>query len=138
MWGRNEGQSRSDILQNRFTAYVTTAIRRQRNAYIQKLNEKSLMESIVEYEQVDSAYSEEEQIFAELPLLMQLENVALLGALKGLTEQERHLFLSRVLDGKDFDALAAEYGMQYKGVTTAYYRIIKKIRKLMEEVENGF
>ena len=138
MWRHDEGQSEAEDLQNRFTAYVTTAIRRQRTAYIKKLSDRQIMEDDAEYEQKEPTYSQEEQIFAELSLLMQMENDALIYALKGLTEQERHLFLSRVLDGKEFDALAAEYGMQYKGITTAYYRIIKKIRKLMEEAENGF
>lgn len=126
---RNEGQSETEILQNRFTAYVATAVRRQRKAYIQKLSEKQAFESYTEFELPELTYNSEEQIFAELPLLMQLENDALLHALKGLTEQERHIFLARVLDGKDFEALAAEYGMQYKGITTAYYRTVKKIKK---------
>ena len=133
MWRRNEGQSEAEVLQNRFTAYVTTAIRRQRKAYIQKLSEKQATEIYTEYELSGLTYNQEEEIFAELPLLMQLEDDALLRALKGLTEQERHIFLSRVLDGKGFEALAAEYGMKYKGITTAYYRSVKKIKKIMKE-----
>ena len=66
---------------------------------------------------------------------MRLENDALLQALREITEKERHIFLARVLDGKDFEALAVEYGMQYKGITTAYYRTIQKIRRKMREVE---
>ena len=138
MWRRNEGQSEAEVLQNRFTAYVTTAVRRQRKAYIQKLIEKQATENCAEYELMELTYNQEEEIFSELPLLMQLENDTLLRALKGLTEQERHIFLSRVLDGKDFEALATEYDMQYKGVTTAYYRTVKKIRKVMKEVGNDF
>ena len=133
MWRRNEGQTEAEVQQNRFTAYVTTAIRRQRKAYIQKLSEKQAEESYTEYDLSGLTYNQEEEIFAELPLLMQLEDDALLRALKGLTEQERHIFLSRVLDGKGFEALAAEYGMKYKGITTAYYRSVKKIKKIMKE-----
>ena len=133
MWLRNDGQSKAEVLQNRFTSYVATAVRRQRKAYIQKLSERQAAESCTEHELLELTYSQEEEIFAELPLLMQLEDDALLRALKGLTEQERNIFLSRVLDGKDFEALAAEHGMQYKGITTAYYRTVKKIRKMMKE-----
>lgn len=134
MWRRNEGQTETEVLQNRFTAYVTTAIRHQRKAYIQKLSEKQAEESYTEYELSGLTYNQEEEIFSKLPLLMQLEDDALLRALKGLTEQERHIFLSRVLDGKGFEELAAEYGMKYKGITTAYYRSVKKIKKIMKEV----
>lgn len=132
---KNEGQSEAEILQNRFTSYVTTAIRRQRQAYIQKLRDRQAIESHIEYDLPEPDYDQEEAIFAELPLLMRLENDALLHALREITEKERHIFLTRVLDGKDFEALAVEYGMQYKGITTAYYRTIQKIRRKMREVE---
>lgn len=65
--------------------------------------------------------------------MMQLEDDALLRALKGLTEQERHIFLSRVFEGKGFEALTAEYGIKCKGITTAYYRSVKKIKMIMKE-----
>ena len=133
MWRHNDGRSEAEVLQNRFTAYVTTAVRRQRKAYILKLSERQAAESYAEYELSGLTYDQEEEIFAGLPLMMQMEDGALLRALKGLTAQERQIFLSRVLDGKGFEALAAEYGMKYKGITTAYYRSIKKMKKIMEE-----
>ena len=135
MWRRNEGRSETDTLQNRFTSYVATAVRRRRRDYILKLSERQMAEAGLNYEMEDTAYNQDAQMFSELPLMLQLESDALLYALKGLTERERHIFLAHVLDEKDFEVLAAEYGMQYKGITTAYYRIIKKIRLKMKEVK---
>lgn len=74
-------------------------------------------------------------LFKELPLLLQLENDSLLYALKEINERERHVFLSRILDEKSFEVLAAELGLSYKGVAAIYYRAIAKIKKKMEEMK---
>ena len=66
---------------------------------------------------------------------MRLENDVLLYALKEISERERHIFLSRVLDEKSFELLADELGLGYKGVTAIYYRAIHKIKKIMEEMD---
>lgn len=65
---------------------------------------------------------------------MQLEDSALLHALKELSERERYIFLERVLDGKSFEMLAEEMGLGYKGVTAVYYRTIQKIKRKMGEM----
>lgn len=135
MWHRNEGKSETDILQNRFSAYVTTAVRRQRKTYLQKKNVIQAVEQFMDYELAEPLYKQEEQAFEKLPILMQLEDSVLLYALKKLSAQERSLFVSHVLEEKDFFELASEYGMHYKGIATAYYRVVKKIKRIMEEVE---
>ncbi len=36
MWQKNNGKSESEILQNLFTAYLATSVKRRRDAYIQQ------------------------------------------------------------------------------------------------------
>lgn len=73
-------------------------------------------------------------MFRGLHLPMQLEDSALLHALKGISERERHVFFARVLDERGFESLAEEMGLGYKGVATIYYRALRKIKKKMKEL----
>lgn len=134
---RNNGQSENEILQNQFTAYLATAVMRRRKDYIEKIsrhNVEYLTDSVLpEYE-----YTLEQDVFADLPLEMQLENTALFKALKELNPKERHVFFGRVLDGKDFEVMAGELGLGYKGIAAIYYRAIHKIKKKMEVDKNEF
>ena len=89
----------------------------------------------------DDTYQAEHQteadILDELPLLIHLENVALQCALEQISERERYVFMSRVLDGISFEELGAELGLGYKGVAAVYYRAVGKIRKRMKEVDQN-
>lgn len=137
MWQKNNGQSEAEVLQNRFTAYLSSAIIRRRKEYILQSVRRQQAESLTE---APASVSEdiERQILEELPLLMRLENDALLYALKELSERERHVFLSRILDEKSFEELAVELNLSYKGVSAIYYRTVRKIRNKMQEVEHEF
>ncbi len=135
MWQRNSGREKAEILQNHFTAYVMTAIQRRRDEYTQQLWRRQEIEYLAAEVQAEQGYDFEQGLLEELPLRLQLENDALLYALKEISERERHVFLSRVLDAKSFEALAAELGLSYKGVAAVYYRAIAKIKKRMEEME---
>lgn len=131
MWQRNSGREKAEILQNHFTAYVMTAIQRRRDEYTQQLWRRQEIEYLAAEVQAEQGYDFEQGLLEELPLRLQLEN----DALKEISERERHVFLSRVLDAKSFEALAAELGLSYKGVAAVYYRAIAKIKKRMEEME---
>lgn len=134
---RNNGQNENEILQNQFTAYLATAVVRRRKDYIEKIsrhNVEYLTDSVLpEYE-----YTLEQDVFGDLPLEMQLENAALLKALKILNPKERHVLLGRVLDGKAFEVMAEELGLGYKGTAAIYYRAIHKIKKEMGVEKNEF
>ncbi len=135
MWQRNDGQDESEILQNHFTAYVMTAIQRRREEYTETIWKRQKIEYLSAEVQIEQGYNCEQMLFKELPLLLQLENDSLLYALKEINERERHVFLSRILDEKSFEVLAAELGLSYKGVAAIYYRAIAKIKKKMEEMK---
>ncbi len=132
MWQKNNGKSETEIIQNQFTAYLATAVKRHRNDYIQQI------ESLTEDFPFMPEYSIEQDMLLGLPVLMQLEDSALLQALKELSERERYIFLERALDGKSFEMLAEETGLAYKGVAAVYYRVIQKVKKKIEVMKNEF
>lgn len=138
MWQKNDGHNEADKLQNRFTAYISVAIQRRRNAYIMQSVRQQQLETLTENPVSGSEYDILDDILGELPLLMQLENDKLLYALKELDERERQIFLARVLDDKSFEELAGVIGLGYKGVAAIYYRAIRKIRNRMKEADNEF
>ena len=134
MWQKNNGKSETEVLQNLFTAYLTTAVRRRRNDYIKQAVRIQQMEGMTEDIPYNQDQRAEEDMFRVLPLPMQLEDSALLHALKGISERERHVFFARVLDERGFESLAEEMGLGYKGVATIYYRALRKIKKKMKEL----
>ena len=138
MWQKNNGKSETEILQNQFTAYLATAVQRRRNDYMQQLDRHQQIESLTEdFSFLPECHIEQDMLLG-LPILMQLEDNALLHALKELSERERYIFLPRALDGKSFDALAEEMGLGYKGVSAVYYRTVQKIRKKIGGIKNEF
>lgn len=138
MWQKNDGHNEADKLQNRFTAYISVAIQRRRNAYIMQSVRQQQLETLTENPVSNGEYDILDDILGELPLLMQLENDKLLYALKELDERERQIFLARVLDDKSFEELAGVIGLSYKGVAAIYYRALRKIRNRMKEADNEF
>lgn len=135
MWQKNNGKNETEIIQNQFTAYLATAVQRRRNDYLQQADKRRQIESLTEDFPFMPECSTEQDMFLGLPILMQLEDSALLYALKEISERERYIFLERVLDGKSFETLAEEMGLGYKGVTAVYYRTVQKIRRRMEEMK---
>lgn len=132
MWQRNNGKEEVEKLQNRFTAYLVTAVRRKRAAYMNQRNKLIQMEYAAERDNWNYQAGVYHDMFEELPLFMHLENDRLFYALKYLNERERYIFLERVLNEVSFEELAAELGLSYKGVAAIYYRTVQKIKKQMK------
>lgn len=132
MWQRNNGKEEVEKIQNRFTAYLVTAVRRKRTAYMNQKNKLIQMEYAAESDDWNHQAGVYPDMFEELPLLMHLENDRLFYALKYLNERERYIFLERVLNEVSFEELAAELGLGYKGVAAIYYRTVQKIKKQMK------
>ena len=134
MWQKNNGKSETEILQNQFTAYLATAVQHRRGEYIQQISRQQQTEFVTEVIEDSQKEDVEKDMLSELPLSMQLEDSALIHALKEVNERERHVFFARVLDERSFESLAEEMGLGYKGVTAIYYRTIQKIKKKMKEL----
>ncbi|MCM1192549.1 MAG: sigma-70 family RNA polymerase sigma factor [Acetatifactor muris] len=134
MWQKNNGKSETEILQNRFTAYLATAVQHRRNEYIQQITRRQQTEVVTDVIGDRQKGDVEKDMLLGLPLSMQLEDSALIHALKEVNERERNIFFARVLDERSFESLAEELGLGYKGVAAIYYRTIRKIKKKMEEM----
>ena len=131
MWTRNQGQTADEILQNKFTAYVARAVQRRKKDYLKKLkNYQDHVCTLDEAEIAESAWIENEAA-EKLPILMRIQNEALLDAVLMLSEREQYILLSCALKEKSFTELSQELELSYKGVAAIYYRTIQKIKKRM-------
>ena len=129
MW--NDGSDPINAVQNRFTAYLTTAIKRRKYHYIKKKIQQDSHEVSVDDNEYTNLWPEEVDMLAGLPPLAQMEKQRLLQVLIGLTDRERYVLLAHILDERTFDELAKELGLGYKGVAAAYYRALQKVQKRM-------
>ena len=127
----HNSQQSNDFAQNQFTAYLAQAVYHTRCSYLRRQTRCKRMETLLQMDELDATTVDSIEIENLLPVRMQLENNTLLLALKSLTERERDIFLSRILDEKSFEALAEKYDISYKAAASAYYRAIRKMRKQM-------
>ena len=132
VWQRNEGHEEDDVLQNRFTAYLLSAVQRRKAQYIDTLMKVQQTSTLIEETVMDTEFDLEGEASQGIPLYMRLQNEKLFLSLSRLTERERYVFFTRALDERCLDELAAELGLSYKGVAAIYYRTIQKIRRNMK------
>ncbi len=129
---RNAGLEEDEVLQNRFTAYLLSAVQRRKALYIDAQMKNQRVSMLIEDTVTDSTFDLDREALQAIPLYMRLQNEKLYLSLSQLTERERYVFFNRALDEKSLDVLAAELGLSYKGVAAIYYRTIEKIRKKMK------
>ncbi len=138
MWMKNKGKTDDEVLQNRFTAYIASAIQRRRRDYMIKLAKNQELFVLIEEIQPDATMKIEEAALSNLPILTQIQNEKLLLALQTLNERELYVLLSYALGDKELITLAGELRMTYKGVAAIYYRAVKKVKKYARGCEHGF
>lgn len=124
MYKRNDGINDQDILQNQFTAYISTAIHRERLKYLKEKCNRLKVE--IEFEEYHLNILDDSDLITE-----SLESECLLQALRIIKKKERDIFLARALDEKSFSQIADEFGMKYKSVAAMYYRTVTKLRKIL-------
>lgn len=122
---QNNGKSTSDVLQNRFTAYLLTALKRRKRDYINKQMRLNLHEIPFDFQAAQFSYIADDQTDRD----RLSECIVLMQALYKLTARERYILFEHILNGNSYDMLARVLGLQYNGVSTAYHRIIQKLRK---------
>lgn len=128
---KNDGSDAVNALQNQFTAYLTMAVRRARSQYVRSKIRRFQMElAMEEIGYLSISVTDETDKLADVE--------ALLMAMKAISERERYVLLARVIDGKDFGAIAADLGMSYKGAASVYYRTIVKLRRMLGGEQNEF
>ena len=135
MWKRNNGQGEADILHNIFTKYLVTAVQRRKWDHVNQQIRDLSIDNLMLASLPEEIFLSENIVFYELPVLESLEDNSLFYALKHISERERYIFFSRVLENKSFDEMAAELDLSYKGVAAIYYRSIQKIKKYMKGKE---
>lgn len=131
MWKKNNSYTAKDEIQNHFTGYLLTAIRRKKKEYLKKYYIHMEHEIIVD-ETVYSTIEAEQGELKCFPIMHTLDNTSLWSALNQLNERELYILLERAVKEKPFDELASELNISYKGVASIYYRAIKKIRDRMK------
>lgn len=122
---RNDGTGAVNALQNRFTAYLLVAVRRQKYAYMNKQNRVNGHEVLVDYQSEQFA---DGSIGTRIPM-QQMEDSALMQALEQLTARERYILFGRVLGERSYEELSGPLGLRYNGIAAAYRRVIQKLRK---------
>lgn len=124
MNGKNSGSTEHDILQNQFTAFLTTALGNARIDYLRARIRRLQRELITE--ECEILFSRDADYIESIA-----DNDALHRAMQEIKEKERYVVLARILDEKGFDEIARDLGMGYKGVSSLYYRAIRKLKQLL-------
>lgn len=132
IWKKYEDQTRDEVLQNRFIAYLTSAVSRRRAEYIDKLIQLQNHLSFNSDNIPDKNFDVEEDVLKSFPLHLQIQNEDLFLSIAELSEQERYLFFNRALGELSLNEMAAELGMNYKTVAAVYYRTIQKLKKRIQ------
>lgn len=123
---RNNNSCEDHVLQNQFTAYLVTAIRRKKSKFI---SGKENLKCEVSLENQVSELQVDMDLLADMPVIEQLENERLIRALLGNRERSIYIFLERAIQKRAFNDIAESLGMSYRSVTMAYYRVLRKLRK---------
>ena len=131
IWKKYEDQTRDEVLQNRFTAYLTSAVSRRRAEYIDKLIQLQNHLSFNLDNIPDKNFDIEEEALKSFPLHLQIQNEDLFLSIAELSEQERYIFFNRALGELSLNEMAAELGINYKTVAAVYYRTIQKLKRKM-------
>lgn len=128
---RNDGISKDDICQNQFTAYVVLAVKRKRQSYIKKKQRDNEKENRTKKE---AEQSEFRTAGYDMWSRMEPQNEKLMAAMQQLSLKERFVVTEYALKGKPFKEIAQETGLKEKGVASAYYRSIKKLRAEIADI----
>ena len=125
MGHKNNGQGEVNALQNQFTAYLLTALKRKKRDYMNKQIQISGHEFAVDFQ---AAQFSDDTVDA-MGRDVSTEDLALMQALNRLTVRERYILFDHILNDCSYDELTKPLGLRYNGVSAAYHRIIQKLRK---------
>lgn len=126
MYQRNDGKGEDNIIQNRFTSYLVSAVSRRKSDFLRTRHRRSNTELPTDPDSM--AAPENADIDDPETLLCIMENAVLSDVLSSVSERDRYIFFSRALYQRSFDELAIELGLGYQGVAAAYHRVCKKVR----------
>lgn len=128
---QDDEQNEARDLQNHFTAYLLSAIRRRKKDYLNKQQCLMNHEVSADFQEIAVPDQNTLDLMEQLPALMRLEDTVLLKAIESLEEPERAILFARVLEECSYDELAHKLGLRYKGASAAYYRVVQKLRRIL-------
>lgn len=137
----------TDSIQNRFTAYLVSAVKNKRINYMEKqknmLQKETLLteQEIKKYLNVERQYQnffgepqyavlEDWETFHDFLLALESDN--LIRALNKLKDRDHKLLFARVFGEMTFEELGRKFGMKPKQAEMSYYYILRKLRKELE------
>ena len=137
----------TDSVQNRFTAYLISALVHRRMRYMEKQKYLLQRETVLEDQEIKRYLDFEKQYqnflgeqedfvledwekFREFMLVLESDN--LMRALNKLKEREHKLLFARVFGEMTFEELGRKFGMTPKQAEMSYYYILRKLRKELE------
>ena len=131
---RNDGIGAENIVRNHFTAYLKLRVERRKRDILRKRERREKHEVSVDYD----IYFAESLESVDMPAdsdrdPLTWDNELLVSAFQSLNKREQQILIARVLDDVTFEELARAYGLSYKGASSAYYRVIQKLRKYMDD-----
>lgn len=124
-----EGQDEISALQNRFTGYLLIALKRRKRDYMNKRNRLESRELLTDFQNDLFLDKPVRNVMDKAP---QVENSDLMQAISHLSARERYILFARVLMECEYAELAEHLNLRYGNVSTAYHRIIKKLRKELQ------
>ena len=143
----------TDSVQNRFTAYLISALVHRRMRYMEKQKYLLQRETVLEDQEIKRYLDFEKQYqnylgeqedfvledwekFREFMLVLESDN--LMRALNKLKEREHKLLFARVFGEMTFEELGRKFGMKPKQAEMSYYYILRKLRKELEVRKDEF
>ena len=139
-------KKQTDSVQNRFTAYLMTAVVNKRISYMEQRNRQKEREYIqvdlleknhVDFDAQYRTYLAEQSLLRyfgygdSLECITEIDSIQLAKCISRLKERERRILFARVFGELDFRELGEKFGMEPKQAEMAYYYIIRKLRKGM-------
>ena len=145
-------ENETDSVQNRFTAYLVTAVTNKRIRYMEKRNRKKETEisgDIFEKNHQDFDMQFREYIGEQTgfvledwerfqEFLQKAESGYLREAVERLKEREKKLLFARVFGELSFAELGELVGLQPKQAEMAYFYVIRKLRKELGAKKDEF
>ena len=123
---RNPGVSEEDKLFNRFTAFISVSLHREKITYFNLLKRQN--ENIIYDDEMLLLITDENDVAFDM-----CKNDLLQYIFKHLDKRDRYVLRSRIFEKKKFEEIAISMGLKYKGAAAIYYRAIEKSKKIVED-----
>ena len=136
MFEQNDGKGQDNIAQNRFTAYLLVSLRNTRKVYLDKLTLIQVHEAPFEIRDSGAYFVYEPDMLESLSVMDQLEDDALRAYLLRVRQRDLHIFIGKVIEGKSLRELSEELGLGFNTVSTAYHRLIRRLRTELRNYGN--